>query len=107
MLVTVLPFGGEKGFEVANAHAVPVDENPLRENVHLRGVLLEIDTAFAQVIEQGVKPIEWQFADLLWLTQGWACGLLEYDEVVSLLLEDLQHLRGDLRFGHELQIAIG
>lgn len=107
MLAVVLPESTKKWFEVTDPHSVPVDEHPLRQNIHLRAVLLDLHTAPAEIAEQGVESTECQLADLLWFTEGRPSGFLKYDEVIAFLFEDLQHLGSELGFRHELQIAIG
>lgn len=87
MLAVVLPEGTKKWFKVANPHSVSVDKDPLRQDVHLRAVLLDLHTALAQVAEQGIESIEWDLADLLWLTERRSSGFLEYDEVVAFLFK--------------------
>ena len=68
MLIPIRTFGREKRLEMPDFAAVSVDEHPLGQNVCLRIVLFDVHASLQKVIEKGIKSMEREPANKLWLT---------------------------------------
>lgn len=96
-----------KGLEVSNSTGISVDEDPLREYIHLWRELFDLQTIVTEIVEDGIESSKWEFTNEFGFTYRRAGRFFEDDEIVALFLKNLDHSGRELGLGEVLDVAIG
>lgn len=92
---------------MSNFAQIPIHKNPLGQDIGLWVLLLHFHAVQTQIKEQRIEFLHTHFSYLFRFTERRPCRFLINYEVVSFLLEDLQHAGREGCLRQKLQILIG